>query len=725
MIIIASILLFVIVILAILPGFARNYLVKNSPELIGRQIQLENLKINYFRASITLDGFAMLEADGRDTFVSFTSFYVNMSPWKLLSNEYAFSEVTLTKPMVNLIYMDSLFNFSDLIPAEDTTDIDTTSSLVKYLVRNLTLAGGAIHYEDRTTGSISAISNLSVKVPEISWNSDQSDVGVSFRLGKEGEVTLGAKVNTGNERYEAMIRTSNIDISPFADFARPYLDITGLTGKLSSDLKIAGSMSNPLDMRVRGEAGLSGLKMIDMDKKEFCAVDNLHVTLDSLDVGREQYHIGEVELHNPVIHYVMEPGTTNLDRILAPYYGEEEDSALVAAEDETDSMPEATSQMHYSVKKLVLHNAGVHFADLTLNRPFNYQVSKINMTMTGFSDLARSVPVSFSMILDQAGSFAGDLVLDMIEVDNITFKGALQNLNMVSFSPYSEYWIARPITRGALNYRGTLKMTPKRLDNRNHLRIVNLEQGKKTKDTTAYKVPVGLALYVLKDRRGVIEFDLPVSGNPSSPTFKLKKIILKTLEEFLIKTATAPFNAMGGMLGFKPEEVREIPFALLQESLDTDQLKQLGKLADIMRAKTDLLFTFEQTNNPDVVPALLAWWESRKMYVRGIASPGADENVLRQMMDTMQFNHPGYLSFIGLERAGDMKVVIDAAHRFIGSEVSANLFMQLMAKRQQLLADYFVANGIPGTSYQFRMINMNNLPDEMKTPKFIVEVTLP
>jgi len=726
MLILTSILFIIIVILAILPGFARSYIVKNSPELIGRQVYIEGLKVSYFRVSLTLDRFAMLEADKQDTFVSFKEFYVNMNPWKLLKSEYSFSEITLTEPSVSLIYLDSVFNFNDLIPEADTTDVDTTASLVKYMVRNITLSGGSIRYEDRTTGNLTTVSNLSVKVPEISWNSDQSDVGVTFNLGEEGEVTLGAKVNTGAEKYAATIKTKNIDITPFEGFARPYLDISSLNGKLSTDILLSGSMSNPMEILIKGDVGLSKLMIRDMDKNEFLAADRVFVTLDSVDLWREQYHIGLLELNNPKISYVMERGTTNLDRILAPYYGDEVEIADTISIVTSDSTSAEAPEMHYSIRKFTIDNASVAFSDLTLNRPFNYLVSQINMTMTGFSDEARSVPVSFSMLLDQAGTFAGDLVLDMLNYDNISFNGVLQNLNMISFSPYSEFWLARPVTRGAMNYRGTLKMTPARLDNRNHVRIVNLETGKKTKDTTAYKVPVGLALYVLKDRRGVIEFDLPVSGNPSSPTFKLKKIILKTLEEFLIKTATAPFNAMGGMMGFKPEDIREIPFALLQESLDTDQLKQLGKLTEVMRAKPELVFTFEQTNNPDVVPALLAWWESRKMFVKGIAPPDADENVIRQMLDTMQFNHPGYLRFIGLEEdTDDMQEEVNAAHRFIGSEASARMFMQLMAKRQQLLADYFVENGIPGSSYAFRIINMHNLPEEMKTPKFMIEVTLP
>ncbi len=76
----------------------------------------------------------------------------------------------------------------------------------------------------------------------------------------------------------------------------------------------------------------------------------------------------------------------------------------------------------------------------------------------------------------------------------------------------------------------------------------------------------------------IIGFDLPVTGNPSDPSFKLGKIIWKTLEEFLIKTATAPFKAIGNLFGANPESIRQVPFEIMQDSLLNDQKNNLDAL---------------------------------------------------------------------------------------------------------------------------------------------------
>lgn len=86
----------------------------------------------------------------------------------------------------------------------------------------------------------------------------------------------------------------------------------------------------------------------------------------------------------------------------------------------------------------------------------------------------------------------------------------MKRLDLLSFSPYSEYYIASPITQGWFNYDLGLKISSTKLTNTNNVKVDELEFGKRTKDTTAMKVPVRLSLYLMKDANDRIAFDLPV-----------------------------------------------------------------------------------------------------------------------------------------------------------------------------------------------------------------------
>jgi len=171
-------------------------------------------------------------------------------------------------------------------------------------------------------------------------------------------------------------------------------------------------------------------------------------------------------------------------------------------------------------------------------------------------------------------------------------------LDLLSFSPYSEFYIASPIIQGWFNYKIKIMMTPTSLKNLNTVKIDELEFGKRTKDTTAINVPIRLGLYLMKDAKDKIEFEIPVSGNPSNPEFKLGRIIWKAFGNMMLKAVSSPFNAMKGLAGTNPETLEKLPFELGQDTLTQDQRDKLERLATILKKKPELLLILTQTTDP-------------------------------------------------------------------------------------------------------------------------------
>ena len=134
---------------------------------------------------------------------------------------------------------------------------------------------------------------------------------------------------------------------------------------------------------------------------------------------------------------------TNFDKLLAPYYNSENDETGQDTVTETD-----TTELHYSINKLTIFDGKVTFSDLTLKRAFIYDVLDINVNMNNFSDVSRSVPLTYSINLNNKGSLKGDAELDMLQTDNINLNAVIAGMDLVSLSPYTEYYLARPIKNG-------------------------------------------------------------------------------------------------------------------------------------------------------------------------------------------------------------------------------------------------------------------------------------
>jgi len=89
----------------------------------------------------------------------------------------------------------------------------------------------------------------------------------------------------------------------------------------------------------------------------------------------------------------------------------------------------------------------------------------------------------------------------------------------------------------------------RKLNAQHHITVEQLEFGDKTASKDAVSLPIKLAVALLKDRNGVINLDIPVSGTLDDPTFRLGPIIWKVFVSILEKAVTAPFALLGALFG--------------------------------------------------------------------------------------------------------------------------------------------------------------------------------
>lgn len=725
-IVLLSIILLIFLLLFFLSTIVKVWIVKNSESLIGRKIDLKELHINYLKISIKAVDFIMYEKNKQDTFVAFDELYVNFNPWKLISNEYSFAEIKLAEPHVTIEYSSKGFNFDDLI-ASDTTEIieetpEQTDDTIKFVVRNLNISGGKIIYKDIEANTNLNINDLGINVPLISWNSQQAKLGIDFTLDEKGKVAIGGNINQELAQYEISLKSENIDINPLSNYFKPYIAFNSLNGLFYSDVVINGDMSKPENIKLSGYAGLKNVELIDVDNNDLLSALDVKVVFDTLDVGKSDYRIADIELIKPEIAFTMLKNETNFDKLLAPYYNSENDEIIQDTLTITD-----TTELHYSINKLTIVDGKVTFSDLTLKRAFIYDVLDINVSMNNFSDVSRSVPLTYNINLNNNGNLKGDAKLDMLQTNNINLNAIISAMDLVSLSPYTEYYLARPVNNGKFDYTVNLKMNPSKLINNNKIKISKLEFGKKTKDTTAYKVPVNLALYILKDKNGIIGFDLPVQGSPSDPNFKLGKIIWKTLENFLIKTATQPFNSLGKIIGTDPESIKFIAFDYLQDSLADKQKKQLDKICEIIDKKPELQFIFKQTTNLEKETYALAIHETKKNYLqaKGIVSANASNIGLNEKLSYINDNDNDFVLYVNSNSINDTLSLEQKCVNIIGKQKVLLLFDELIYKRNNSLKSYMLnTKNIPQNQIAIQTTDLRNLPNELKKTGFKIEVAM-
>ena len=159
-------------------------------------------------------------------------------------------------------------------------------------------------------------------------------------------------------------------------------------------------------------------------------------------------------------------------------------------------------------------------------------------------------------------------------------KMSFKNVDLGVLSPYSGkfagYWIDKGKLSVDLNY-----LIENRKLTADHRIIVNqLQLGDRVDSPDATHLPVKLAIALLKDRNGVIDLDLPVTGSLDDPQFRLGPIIWKVVVNIIEKAITAPFALLGKLFG-GGEEMSYIDFPAGSAALDE---ATRGKVASLVKA---------------------------------------------------------------------------------------------------------------------------------------------
>lgn len=707
-----SIFLVLAIFLFFLSSMVKNWLTKNSEELIGRKLDIAELHFDYWHIAVKAKEVRLHEANRIDNFLSFSELYINFSPWKLLGNEYSFSEIRLDNLQINIEKNGDRFNFNDLIPPDDSTNVpepEEQTKEIKFSIYNLNINNGELSFHDVPLNNKIELKKLNFNLPLIAWDNHQSNVGAEFNMGEQGKVVLKALVDQAKNSYEVDVQTTNIPLLPITNYLKDYMDVDSLNGLLTTDLIITGNMEDVINISITGQGKVTDLSVIDGASQKILSAPETRIGLKDINLKTFHFVFSNIEIDEPYLFVARDTDMTNLERFFLPYL-EADTLNTEEAGPASGAGPETT----YTIDTIRINNGLILFADNTLNRESTTRISKLNATIANLSQSSEHIPVNFSAELNNGGTIRGTSIMNMVNPMNIEFDGQLKRLDLVSFSPYSEFYIASPFTQGWLNYDLKIKIQDQWLTNENQIKIEELEFGKRTKDKPYVKVPIRLALYVLKDTKDNITIDMPVSGSTADPKFKVGKLIWKTFLNLIEKTALSPFNALAGLTGSNPEKLELIRFEYLQDSLKQTQNDALASISKILQKKPGIVVTFTQRTDAKA--------EMEQMTLKMVQN---DYQAKHQSGTLPNANDPAFLAFVREQVPGaDSLHLTEACLQMIPPAQIRSRFDELLEKRNQLIREYFINQGIPETSVVVSTADLRNLPEEIKRPEYKVEVSI-
>jgi hypothetical protein len=495
------------------------------------------------------------------------------------------------------------------------------------LVREFRLSNGTLAAEDRSARPVVPLAIAPVNLVLTNASLDEGSpvqLDLDARVNGSGVLKARGTVVASPTAADLAVTLAGFPLASLQPYLARGTSITVLDGLLGGELHVQERPGRDGQGRFLASGNVSVDRLHSIDntlRDDLVNWDRLTITGLRVQHHPDQISIDTLSALKPYARAIIEPDySLNIARALkapgpAPPGG-------VSGVEAAPPAAAASAAWPVSIRKLAIANGQAQFTDLSILPNFSTGVEALNGTVLGLSskpgtraqiDLKGQVdeysPVT---IAGEANLLGAKQYLDL----DMVFR----NMELTTFNPYSGKFAGYNITKGKLTTELKYRIDDRKLDARHHITIEQLEFGAKTASKDAVSLPVKLAVALLKDRHGVIDLDIPVTGTLDDPSFRLGPLVWKVVVNLLTRIVSSPFALLGKLVGGGPD-MQFVDFAPGSAVPDAVARQKLSALTQALVERPQL-----QIELPIGIAAAAdrpALVEAR--YAQALAPAGADE----------------------------------------------------------------------------------------------------
>jgi hypothetical protein len=465
-------------------------------------------------------------------------------------------------------------------------------------VASFAIDDGSVHFEDRSADPALA---LEVRDAEALLEGISSDLAAPVRarakarLGEEGAVTATGTVAPDPFVAELDVSASGIDIVPFRTyFAVPNADLTRGVGELSGKLHLGASPT----LRFDGEASVTRFLVVDTNANPLLDWERATARGVRLTVGPHRLRIAEADFHRAFAKiHIDRSGTLNLSRVGLTETPQDAGAPAAPAAPPAPLPP-------IDVVKIAIRDARIDFTDESLVLPFGTDIHAANGTIRDLST-ASAAPARLDLegrVAETGYVKAGGTLRIADPFASTDISVTFRDVAMPKLTPYFAQFAGYAVKEGSLDLDLRYQVHDRRLVGDHRIVAKDLVLGEKVESPDAPKLPVRLAIALLKDKDGHIDLEVPIEGSVDSPEFAYRKVFWQAVRKILVNIAAAPFRALGRLFGKDEEDLDLVEFAAGRSDLLAPQQETLAKLAAELAKRPELTVEVEGRFDPEADP---------------------------------------------------------------------------------------------------------------------------
>ena len=472
------------------------------------------------------------------------------------------------------------------------------------------LSKGHVQFTDRAINPevIQEFSALTVKARDITADgSTPAQVDLRGRVGKDGTIAVDGNVRWDQLAATLKIDARNIDLAVTRAYIAKVLNVEFASAEVSTSgaLKLATAGAKQT-IDYRGDARVANLHLLnpggsgDLLKWSLLSLERCAVRLGD---GLPVIEIGAVALSDFFARVVLsEGGRLNLQDVR-----ETEPSAT--SEPKPEAKTEAKVDANPASRELpaVIRIGGITLERGNVNYTDNFVKPNYTANLTNFGGTVGAISSDNPALadLDVKAQLDNDAPVQIKGKVNplapqlsLDIAASAKGVDLPRFTPYSAKYAGYPITKGKLTLDVTYKVDQGKLTATNKLFLDQLTFGEHVDSPSATKLPVLFAVSLLKNSRGEINLNVPISGSLNDPQFSVGAVIIQVIVNLITKAVTAPFALLASAFG-GGEELGYVEFEPGSAVIAESQQQRLTTLAKALNDRPALRLDVIGRVDPD------------------------------------------------------------------------------------------------------------------------------
>ena len=698
-----------ILIIVLLAPIAKYSVEKYDTKFLGRQITMDLPYINPLTGFVYLRNLKIYEGYNDSVFIYARSLSVNVEMLKIFSKSFETSEITLNEPVIRLMQNKKMFNFSDIInrfSKKDKTKIKTDkSNPVTWQLSDVNIKNGIVQYEERSIPFKYFIKEFNVNSEIIGGKNDTLAVNFDFKSGTSFGSAAGLySMNLDNLNYAINVSVKKFDISFLESYVKDIANFAFVRGNVDSDVIAFGNIKQTQDLTSSGNITINDCCLGKSQNEDYASIKKFNISYTQISPKKKIYNIDSVHLLKPYFKYEMYDEGDNIqmmfgkkgERVKNRNAGENNNNILFVIGEFAKRISLNFFKGAFKVNKIGIYDGKAVYNDYRLTEKFGIALHPLNLSIDSIERKDNWVDAVLRSKIDPYGDVSIKMSINPKDSSDFNINYTIKDVPAALFNPYLLSYSSYPLDRGTIEIKGNWVVNNGVINSQNNLLVIDPRISDKQKSNGTKWQPLKLAMFFIRERGNVIDYDLPIKGNLKDPTFKIKDIVIDILSNIVIKPVTPVYRYQIKVLENEIGNSLSLKWKLKEAKLKEDQTDFMDDMVEYLKESKKTSITIKSLNYVEKEKEYIALFEGKKRFMTKMLGFGsilsADDSL---MVDQLSIKDKMFNDY--LKKSINKPLVFttqEYCRLLVGEKFIDEKFETLKNNRFKLIKAYFVKNGV-------------------------------